>query len=549
LEIFNAGRKEGGRRTMSNIDLKMKAIARRRRAEASGGKTVGLEPELAWGDVPGQALRNAPGSAVEFGKSIAEPFLHPISTVQNLADLTQGTLSLAARSGNEWLSDRGLSYSRLPPPGETETKQMNLSRDVGGFFKDRYGSIEGLKKTLATDPVGAAADLASVLSGGSGAAARVPGSLAAATARTLGTASRLANPVEAAAKVGRVIPYVAGITTGAGPDAIREAFRAGTRGGQYGKRFRDSMRGKVPGEVFVDESKSALHSIEEARHDEYMKNMASVRGAKTEIDPTPIYDELSKTWDSLHANEAGTLVKSPEALKMLEKIGDTIDNWVNDPDGTTAIGLDALKQRIDDMAPPYTESNAQVTRVITAMRNAVKNQIVKEVPEYATAMKKFEASTSELKEIERSLLQGKKASVDQGLRRMQSIFRNNANTNYGNRVNMAKVLERAGAENIMPGLAGQQLNAIAPRGLASLLAGASGYAAFSNPSLIALLPASSPRLVGEAAHGIGRANRAVGGNVPQKLLASFQAGRINQRGGEKQNSLGVLVDALMNRSR
>ena len=55
---------------------------------------------------------------------------------------------------------------------------------VGQFFKDRYGAMENIKHTLATDPVGSLADAATVLSGGelAGARAAFTGAISGSTA-------------------------------------------------------------------------------------------------------------------------------------------------------------------------------------------------------------------------------------------------------------------------------------------------------------------------------------------------------------------------------
>ena len=98
-------------------------------------------------------------------------------------------------------------------------------------------------------------------------------------------------------------------------------------------------------------------------------------------------------------------------------------------------------------------------------------------------------------------------------------MRNNVQTNYGQRINLARELERNGADTLMPSLAGQALNQLAPRGLARVGAPtAAGMAALggylTNPMMMAaLVPAgisagmSSPRLMGEVAGLLGSGAR------------------------------------------
>lgn len=101
-------------------------------------------------------------------------------------------------------------------------------------------------------------------------------------------------------------------------------------------------------------------------------------------------------------------------------------------------------------------------------------------------------------------------------------MRNNVNTNYGNRLTMAKTLEEKGGADILPAIAGQAMNSWTPRGIqGSLVGGAGGAAAFVNPSTLLALPLGSPRLVGELAYKLGAG--AGGGNKLLNLITGNPA--------------------------
>jgi hypothetical protein len=122
-------------------------------------------------------------------------------------------------------------------------------------------------------------------------------------------------------------------------------------------------------------------------------------------------------------------------------------------------------------------------------------------------MKNYSEATDQIKEIERALSLGNTASADTAMRKLQSLMRNNVNTNYGQRLELAKQLEAMGGNEIMPALAGQALSSKLPRGLQSATNIPSSYLAFGvgGPALAAVdLAASSPRLVGEAAYKYGQ---------------------------------------------
>src|SRR3990167_8488176 len=179
------------------------------RALTRGKKTApGSAASLSWGDVPGQAFQNAPASAGQFVQNMIFPFLHPIQTATTFYDLGKGLLSKA---------------------GVVDADEATVDA-IGQFFVDRYGSMENLKKTLATDPIGVAADAATVFSGGAALGARAPGAVGQ-VSRAVGTIGRAIVPVTAAGKVvkaaGKVAYYPLGLTTGTGARAIQEAGKAG----------------------------------------------------------------------------------------------------------------------------------------------------------------------------------------------------------------------------------------------------------------------------------------------------------------------------------
>ena len=136
-------------------------------------------------------------------------------------------------------------------------------------------------------------------------------------------------------------------------------------------------------------------------------------------------------------------------------------------------------------------------------------------------MKSYSDSTELIREIERALSLGDKASADTAMRKLQSLMRNNVNTNYGQRLKLAQQLETQGGQQMMPALAGQALSDWTPRGIQRATAPLGGVGLFSvggAPAVIGGAMASSPRMVGEAAYGAGRATRGlldVGQRVPE----------------------------------
>lgn len=143
------------------------------------------------GDVASGAIRNFPSSAGRFVKDIAEPIMHPIETAKTIGKV-------------------GLGAAEYATGGAIGTEHEPYAAAVGKFFVDRYGGIENVKHTLATDPVGFAADLSTVLTGGETALARAPG-IAGRAAEVAGTAGRAVDPILGAARATRGAAAVASV--------------------------------------------------------------------------------------------------------------------------------------------------------------------------------------------------------------------------------------------------------------------------------------------------------------------------------------------------
>lgn len=491
----------------------------------------GSDQPLSWSEVGQQALHNTPTSAYNFGAGIMQPILHPIQTAQTLGDLGAG----AIRAGAQYVLPEGVFNAMDSVNHDAAVRAGDTASAVGNFYADRYGSVDGLKRAVAQDPVGVAGDISTVLTGGAGLTKSLLGADAAAT-RVLDTAARVTNPLTVpatAAKVatklgGTTAKTLLGVTTGTSGETVGEAYRAALLGGRQKKAFTDNMRGAEDQAAAVEEAKRAVGQIAQNRANQYTKDMAAIGADKTPIDFKPIEQKFFDIVDSMYSGNHQ--IAADETISKLNKIQDVLAEWSSDPSMHTAGGLDALKRRIDNLMPSFSDANVGDTeRAITAIRNAVKDEVIAVAPQYKKAMEGYESSKAVQKEIERSLSLNRDAAADTSLRKLQSLTRNNVNTNYGGRMKSAEILKEAGADTLMPRLAGQALNAKMPRGIMQAVAGASLLGGqFVNPMFLAALPFTSPRLVGEAANLAGTVSRYVK-KVPkpsrEQLLLLQQSGR------------------------
>lgn len=482
--------------------------------------------KLNWSDVPSQALANAPKSFGNMISGIAEAVTSPLQTGKAILDLGAGAL-------------QNVLPERLVQAIGEDKASRQVANQVGQFYKDRYGSSEGLKQALATDPVGVMADASTVLTGGSTVAPK------------LATAARAVDPVVLALRAGgktaealgnvggKVAKNVLGTTTGAGSEALSQAYQAGKSGGQAGESFLSNMRGNAPMTDVLDTAKANLQELRMQRGQQYRSGMVDIAKDKAVIDFKPIDNAISSLQQMgsfkgqvINKNAAGTV----------DEVSSLVNQWKSlDPaEYHTPEGLDALKKAIGDIRDA-TQFGTPGRRAADTAYNAVKTQIDMQAPTYAKVMKDYSQASETLTEIEKALSLGKKAAADTSMRKLQSLMRNNVNTNYGNRLELARALEQQGGNQIMPQLAGQALNDWTPRGIQRAGAGTGGaiMAMTGNiPGAIGTAALSSPRLAGEAAYGAGALARALR-NRPQvnmpvdpRILgnAAYQAGNLSAVG-------------------
>lgn len=462
-------------------------------------------------DVAAAAVMNLPQSTAQFAKDVTYPIRHPVETVKSLVTLGRGI------------------FEKLLPGTQPNEEVANA---VGRFFADRYGDRESIMRTIGTDPVGAVADLSAVLLGGGAITAKLPGQISK-VGEAVKTAATKIDPLVAAiggaATVARPVGVTAenilGVTTGAGPESIRMAAYAGKTGGELSRIFLDNLRGKAPVGEVVDSAKAAIATLKEERRASYRAGMDKVGRNPAILDFEPILEALEGIKKKGRYKGKPTRQSTEQTLANIEA---RINDWRtgNPADFHTVEGLDSLKQAIGDIRDTLTaEGKGPSLAVATEMYKVIKKQITKQEPDYARVMAEYETASDLLRELEKtvSLPTYKRGNADTILRKLQSTMRNNLPSR---RAELVTELERTGA-NIRPGIAGQVLSPIAPTGFSRLpAAAAAGVGGIFNPAALALLPLTSPRLVGEAAHLAGTVARPVARAIPYGGAASFQAGRI-----------------------
>lgn len=466
-------------------------------------KAVDIDPfapkKRSWMDVAGESFTNIPRSAAALATGAFEAITDPLQTARGMGQMIVG--------GTEKLM--GEPYFESDRAKAVRMQGREALSAAGNYLKNRAGSEEAIKNTLATDPVGAAADLSLLLTGGGGLAARTP--MLSRAAPVLKKAASITDPINLAGKAigktydltGGLVKSGLGMKTGVGTEAIEQAVQSGRQGNTT---FLENMRGDVPMTNVLDDAQANLAQMNLNKQKDYRSGMVNIKNDKSILDFKGIDQSLQNAQSKV--SYKGKIIDKI-AVETVEKMRAKIDDWKNsDPaEYHTPEGLDNLKQSLWEDFGKLGKDEKLAYSAGKQIYDSVKTEISKQAPTYAKVMKEYTDASELTKEIERALSLGQNASADTAMRKLQSLMRNNVNTNYGQRLNLAQQLESAGGRDLMPALAGQALSSKLPRGLQSATNIPSALLAYGagGPALATLdLLASSPKLAGEASYKYGQ---------------------------------------------
>lgn len=180
----------------SVYDRAAKEFSGKKIANVDGGRSgAASQPDRTVGQYLGETAGNIIPSAAAMAGGMYEAITNPIQTAKGL--------SLAAYGGARNVAEATLptgafeAIKSIEDP-ETAKQAVEVANAIGGIYKDRYGSVNQLLDTIRTDPVGAAADLSIIFSGGAAATTKLP-----TVSKALGTIGRGLDPV--GALTGKVI--------------------------------------------------------------------------------------------------------------------------------------------------------------------------------------------------------------------------------------------------------------------------------------------------------------------------------------------------------
>lgn len=448
------------------------------------------------------------GQMVEgIGSAVASP----IETAKTL-----GKLAITAPPMTEAVT--GMLVRAIAPHLDDE-KKKKLAGWLGDLYgpkhalmkdyADTYGGKDELLKTIATDPVRVFSDIATIATGAAGATARAAGPVG----RTVNAVSRAVENLDPLTATGRVaaggirrIPGFFDSTTNVGEGPMREAVRAGVEGGQTAVDFRAAMRQGVPVEEVVDLAREKIRNMKTDMFAEYNRERVNWAGSNQ---PNLGFDEINnaerRVANMISSNPGSTLrfkVNSADQARI-NTLQEVVEEWRRDPTSWTIEGLDDLKQRLRNEIN-WTADRPVFNRAAQTLIEGVRAQINQNAPpSYRQAMRAYTEASREFDNIEQAFSLGRNAQMQTAMSKLQSVMRNNANTQYGLRDRLLGRLDEQGGRQLRPILAGAALSADAPRGIAR------GAMSGSVPALGSMLFGASAldpvtMGLGAAGYGLGR---------------------------------------------
>ena len=174
-----------------------------------GRQNVQAESDRSVGGFAGNVVKSGANLIGGIGHAV----VHPLETTKGILDVGAGALqNVLPKSVVDTVNKIDTLFNADP---EAAKRAVAVADAAGGVYKEKYGSWDKIKNTLYTDPVGAAADLSTILGLGGGAlktfagAAKVAGApeMAANVARAIAPVETMANVTNPLSAVTGRIPF------------------------------------------------------------------------------------------------------------------------------------------------------------------------------------------------------------------------------------------------------------------------------------------------------------------------------------------------------
>jgi hypothetical protein len=373
---------------------------------------------LGYGEMFSQAASNIPSSASNMASGLYHAVTNPVQTVSNLLDVGAGALQKALPKP---LVDFVNQFESNP---EASKRAVNMANAIGGMYKDRYGSVEGIKNTIATDPVGAMGDLSLLLSGGASVASKTPALTKLASA--LQTGSEYTNPINLVSK-----PIGAVINPNVAPE-VKSLMKEGVTpttgqilGGGY-KRFEEGLTSiPIVGDFIKNAQLRAVEDLNQAAFNRALKPIGfelpknvvgreAVQFVSDKLDDAygKLLPNMTVKTDSTFKTELANLrgmVQSgaidPNAVKAFDRFLDT--NVVNKFQGQNAISGETLKNIQSDLREQITrfgkstDADQQlIAQALKEVQDQFRQLVIRTNPQNAKELKAIDTGYANFKRVQ-----------------------------------------------------------------------------------------------------------------------------------------------------
>ncbi|MCS5595571.1 MAG: hypothetical protein NZ730_13635 [Porticoccaceae bacterium] len=484
------------------------------RAEQGNDDLLFEDEERSWGGSLTEAAISMPRSTAKLAGHVYDAVTSPIETGKTIIKLMSGGLqNLLGDDISNFINEKGMLIGLGDDRPDAEMASI-----VGEHYANKYGSEAAIKEAIATDPASVLADVATIFTGGGALVAKTGEVANVAKVADMGNKIKSAgfavDPLVLAAKGtgavvqggGKLAKNILGGTTGVGVAPLEQAFKAGKTGGQIQKQFMDNIKGAVPMEDALNIAKNNLEILHRNKQAAYQSNKKLWGKDKKQLN----FDDIDNALNSVEkmGSYKGQVINK-ETAELVNTLRGEINAWkgLDAKKFHTPEGLDQLKQKIWSSIENLGTEQRTAQAAGKKVYHSIKNTISKQSPNYARAMKEYTEASEMVNEITATLSLGKKALTDTSMRKLQSLMRDNVNTNYGQRAKLGDELAAVG-KDFRPALAGQALREITPRGITKgfqLPTAAAGYMAGGPIAAAAGAAAQSPRVAGMGANVAGKA--------------------------------------------
>jgi hypothetical protein len=350
----------------------------------------------------GGFLGNVGTSTGQFLTGVGQAIAHPIDTANAAIDTLAGAVQNV-------LPKEVVDFVHKNEPAalaQADKRAIEVANAVGGEYKKKYGSPEALANTLYTDPVGAAADLSMLFTGGAGYFRGGANLLEKAGARTkdlsgvrgiadtLDKAAAYTNPMTPVVKVG-AIPFKAGakgvgfVNNMLAPKESALIAASEGRGQDIVNALRnydDMVAGAQPtagaivsGQMIAPRYAAMQDQLSKLKPREYMERGQANVAARSEALGKVAQDEAAmKTAEAARTKVSKPLYEAADkGVADVSKVASTLDTLIANNPGNRPL-VRELKQIRNDLVDKTTGELRTNAKEVTSVIDGLKTRLAKE---------------------------------------------------------------------------------------------------------------------------------------------------------------------------